>query len=123
MVEIRLRFFIDEDLPPVIAEMLRAQGLSATSVVAEKQQGLSDEEQLRFAAERNVILVTANVADYMELARQWMAIGLDHSGLIFAMTRQFPRRDAVAITHALHALARQETPEQMRNSARFLKAR
>jgi predicted nuclease of predicted toxin-antitoxin system len=122
MAEDRLGFFIDEDLPPSIAEMLRAKGIRATSVVAEKRQGLSDEEQLRFATAHNFVVVTANVADYLELARQWMARGMNHLGIVFATTKQFPRRNAAAIARALRTFAREETPGQMRNSARFLRA-
>jgi len=113
-------FFIDEDLPPAIADRLRAHGLRATSVVGEGRQGLSDEEQLRFAAASNLILVTANIADYAELARQWAARSEAHAGMVFVLTKRFPRRDATAIARALRALAARETPTQMRQSARFL---
>jgi hypothetical protein len=37
--------------------------------VHEKRQGLSDEEQLSYAARWQLILVTANIVDYVELAR------------------------------------------------------
>src|SRR5712692_5220604 len=113
----QLGFFIDEDLPPAIAEILRAHGIRATSVVQEGRQGLSDEEHLRFAAARNLVVVTANVVDYVALARQWAASAREHAGLVLVLTKRFPRREAVPIARALQALARQETPAQMRNSA------
>lgn len=113
-------FFIDEDLPHRIAEMLRSRGITATSVLDERREGLADEEQLRFAAAHNLVLVTANVADYVELARQWAAAGRDHPGLVFIMPQRFPRRNAAAIAQALNSLAQKGTPLQMRNSARFL---
>jgi predicted nuclease of predicted toxin-antitoxin system len=115
-----LGFFIDEGLPPAIADILRARGLQALSVVGEARQGLADEEQLHFAAIHNLVLVTANIADYVELARQWAASGREHVGLVFILTKRFPRRDAAAIARALQALAAQETLAQMRNNARFL---
>jgi predicted nuclease of predicted toxin-antitoxin system len=116
----RLGFFIDEDLPPAIAEILRMANIPASSVVHEKRQGLSDEEQLAYAARRQLILVTANIADYVELARQWAARGHEHAGLVLVSTKRFPRRDARAIARALRLLAARETAPQMRNSARFL---
>ena len=116
----RLGFFIDEDLPPAIATILRTAGISATSVVHEKRQGLSDEEQLHYAASRQLVLVTANIADYVELARQWAARGDEHAGLVLVSTKRFRRRDARVIARALRLLAARETVSQMRNSARFL---
>jgi predicted nuclease of predicted toxin-antitoxin system len=116
----RLGFFIDEDLPPAIAEILQTAGISATSVVHEKRQGLSDEEQLRYAASRQLVLVTANVADYVELSRQWASRGREHAGLVLVSTKRFPRRDARAIARALRVLAARETVSQLRNSAWFL---
>jgi len=56
-------------LPPAIAEILQTAGIAATSVVHEKRQGLSDAEQLCYAARQQLILVTANIADYADLAR------------------------------------------------------
>jgi hypothetical protein len=120
MAAAQLGFFIDKDLPPAIAKILRAHGLTATSVVDEGRQGLSDEEHLRFATAQNLVLVTANIADYRELARQWAASGREHTGLVFVLTKRFPRREAAAIARALRVLVGQETPVQMRNSARFL---
>ena len=116
----RLGFFIDEDLPPAIAEILQTAGITATSVIHEKRQGLSDAEQLRYAASRQLVLVTANIADYVELARQWAARGHEHAGLVLVSTKRFPRRNARAIARALRLLAARETASQMRNSARFL---
>jgi predicted nuclease of predicted toxin-antitoxin system len=116
----RLGFFIDEDLPPAIADILRTAGIPATSVVHEQRQDLSDAEQLRYAASQQLVLVTANIADYVELARQWAARGDEHAGLVLVSTKRFPRRDARAIARAIRLLAARETVLQMRNSARFL---
>ena len=116
----RLGFFIDEDLPPTIAEILRTAGITVTSVMHEKRQGLSDEEQLRYAASRQLVLVTANIADYVELARQWAARGHGHAGLVLVSTKRFPRREARMIARALRLLTARATVSQMRNSARFL---
>ena len=113
-------FFIDEDLPPAIAEILHSYSIRATSVVGEGRQGLTDEEQLHFAATQNLVLVSANIADYAELARQWAASGREHAGVVFVLTKRFRRRNAAAIARALRTLAEEEPPAQMRNSARFL---
>ena len=45
-----MRFLFDEDLPPRIAEVDRGLGLEAESVHALGRTGLSDPEQLRYAA-------------------------------------------------------------------------
>ena len=42
----------------------------------------SDEDQLRFAAARNLFLVTHNVADFVSLHAKFLSEGQEHAGII-----------------------------------------
>jgi hypothetical protein len=42
----------------------------------------ADEEQLRFAASRNMVLVTCNVADFVRLHTEFLVAGQEHAGII-----------------------------------------
>ena len=45
-----MRFLLDEDLPPLAAEITRGLGLEVTSVHELGRRGIGDRDQLRFAA-------------------------------------------------------------------------
>jgi hypothetical protein len=44
--------------------------------------GRSDEDQLRFASGKNLVLVTGNVADFARIHSQWISAGTSHAGII-----------------------------------------
>lgn len=58
--------------------------------------GKPDEEQLKYAAKNNHILVTHNIRDFINLHRDSLKKGLHHSGIILAVRRrdnyEFARR-------------------------------
>lgn len=58
-----MRFLLDEDLGPAIAEIARGLGLDVLSIHEIDRRGLPDEEQLRFAASQGRIFLTRNRDD------------------------------------------------------------
>ena len=56
-----MRFYLDENLSSTIAEIGRGLGLDIVSSEELGRNGLSDEDQLRFAAENSRCLVTADL--------------------------------------------------------------
>lgn len=42
----------------------------------------ADEEQLRFATSRNMVLVTCNIADFVRLHTEFLVAGQEHAGVI-----------------------------------------
>ncbi len=57
-------FYLDEDTPEFLAELLTQHGHFATTTTREGRKGTRDYEQLWFAAECAWVFVTLNRKDY-----------------------------------------------------------
>ena len=79
-----MRFYLDEDLNPLIARLLRAEGIDAVSVHERMATALPDDAQLDRAAEENRCLVTGNRNDFLRLTDERLATAGPHSGVIVA---------------------------------------
>ena len=73
---------LDEDISPEVAVLLRSSGVDATSVHEEGRQGLSDREQMQFAAAEGRCLVTRNRNDFILLTREFFERGRPHAGVL-----------------------------------------
>ena len=75
-----IRFYADENLPRAIIEELRRLDYDVlTSYEAQQaNKSISDENVLKFAQERNKIIITLNREDFVSLHQQ----GEAHSGII-----------------------------------------
>lgn len=90
-----MRLLLDEHYSPRIAKQLRRRGHDVVSVSERAELiGLSDSDLLRAATAERRALVTENVADFVELARQFAAHEEDHYGVIFTYSARFPRSRA-----------------------------
>jgi predicted nuclease of predicted toxin-antitoxin system len=64
-----VKLLLDENLSPSVALALRATGIDAVHVRDRSMFGATDPEVLRRAFAEDRILVTANVGDFIKLAR------------------------------------------------------
>lgn len=97
-----MRFLLDEDLPPLAAETGRELGLDVTSVHELGRTGLSDPEQLRFAARERRVMVTRNRDDFIRLTTEFFRSGESHPGLLI-VSRSLPSSKPERIAHALRS--------------------
>jgi hypothetical protein len=98
---------LDEMFSGSIAEQLRDRDIDAIAVVEDAELiGTPDEELLAHAAAQELVLVTANVADFAALATDWRAARRHHAGVVYVTSRAFPqdRSFVGAIVAALLAL-------------------
>jgi predicted nuclease of predicted toxin-antitoxin system len=77
-----VRFLLDEDLNPAIAEAARALDLEVVSVHDLGRRGLTDHEQLVLAATEERTFVTRNRDDFIRLTIDFFRAGRPHSGLL-----------------------------------------
>jgi hypothetical protein len=87
---VTVRLLLDETYPPKLAVILRRQGHDVIAVAAVPELvGLDDGSVLAAANAQNRCVVTENVHDFAVLVRY-----ADHSGVLFANGRRWPRTRA-----------------------------
>jgi len=67
---VQAKLLIDEDLSPSVAQALSAEGVDACHVRDRKMLGGADHRVLDRAFKEDRILVTANVEDFVKIARR-----------------------------------------------------
>ncbi len=97
-----MRFYLDEHLPPALADMLRARGHDCLTTQHAGRTGSSDEDQLTFAAGQHRVLVTFNRTDFLLLSQVWATEGHHHAGII--LSKQL--HASVVFRHLLRLIAR-----------------
>jgi predicted nuclease of predicted toxin-antitoxin system len=107
-----MRFFLDEDLSYVAAQIARNLDLDACSVHEVDRRELDDFEHLDYAASHQMIMVTRNRDDYQALTREYYESGKPHYGVLI-VSRGLPNDRPDRIAHALKRWAdeKEEAPE------------
>jgi predicted nuclease of predicted toxin-antitoxin system len=82
-----VRFYLDEDLPPRLAGMLRRQGIDAVSAHELGNTQLTDREQLEQALRQGRCLETANARDFIVIGRAAIADETPHAGIVLCSPR------------------------------------
>lgn len=77
-----MKLYLDEDLSPRVAALLRERGLDATGAHEVGHAGRSDLEQLHHAVREDRCLVTRNVVDFLEIVRQLINRQESHAGIL-----------------------------------------
>ncbi len=111
----KLRLFLDEDVHAGLASALRKRGYDAIHAVEAERLGVSDQEQLTFAATDRRCLVTFNVGDFVQLHRRWTEKGQGHAGIV--MSKQLTIGESL---RRLLVLLQKEDTESMTGEIRFL---
>ena len=113
-----IALYTDEDVTADLAPALRRRGCDAQSTAEAGNVSLSDEDQLRYAAEQARAIFTYNIEDFISLARQWYEQGIEHAGII--LSEQFSQRQFGELLRRLLRLLDSLTADEMRQQIVYL---
>lgn len=84
MSSIFIKLYMDENVPVVVAKILRSKGHDVLTTDEAANKGLDDRRQLEFAVENERALVTINRVDFEELAREYFYRNISHAGIFIS---------------------------------------
>jgi predicted nuclease of predicted toxin-antitoxin system len=107
-----LRFHLDENVDPAIADGLRRRGIDVTTTLEVDLIRASDEKQLEFAISEARVIVTHD-ADFLRIAER----GDDHPGIAYSPQES---RSVGQIIATLFLMSECLAADEMRNHVEFL---
>ncbi|PNW54131.1 UNVERIFIED_CONTAM: hypothetical protein BEN50_09445 [Euhalothece sp. KZN 001] len=107
--------YLDEDVDILVASLLLAKGLDATTAREQKMLGKSDAEQLTFATSLQRCILTHNRLDFERLHTHYFNNNWSHSGIIIVK-----RRNAYEMTERIVILFDTLMADEIRNQLLYL---
>lgn len=87
-----MNFLLDQDVPERIGDVLRQEGHSIICLREVLPMDSEDSAVLKYASEHEIVLITCNRDDFLELARQ-----IPHYGLIIVIRRKTRLAECAAV--------------------------
>src|SRR5579884_1553289 len=97
---VTVRFYLDEDLSPIIAALARRYGIDIVSSHELGRNGTTDEEQLRYAAQEGRAIVTENRGHFIALTFAFQEKRQPHAGVLL-VPKTLPNDHFAAIAAAI----------------------
>ena len=107
-----IKLYLDEDIDPLLAEVLRDRGLDCISTHESGNRGRADLDQLVFATRQGRAILTFNVKDFVRLAQEFDASGKSHKGIIVSDQPSF-RELLRRILVLLHRYANKDLTDKL----------
>lgn len=77
-----IELYLDEDVHKRVGTALRLRGFDVIGAHEVERWGLTDEEQLIYAAAEGRALFTYNTSDYLKLHLDWQKRNQEHFGIV-----------------------------------------
>jgi Uncharacterized protein conserved in bacteria len=106
---------LDEDVRPILGEILRHRGYDVVHVLELERTGKTDAEQLEYAISQQRAILTHNIRDFIILDRQYRQNGKEHFGIL--LSDQVTMRDL--LRRSLRFLGRRAA-EDVKNNVFWL---
>lgn len=110
-----IRLLLDENVDPLLAEILRSRGYDAVATRSMGLSGRTDAELLEWAIREKRAILTHDVTDFSALAAAYAEKRLEHYGIIVSDQVQF----RTLLARALRLLGRRGKDE-IRNNLEWL---
>lgn len=111
----KIALLLDEDVRPLLGEILRQRGYDVIHVLEAGRAGKSDAEQLAYAVNQQRAVLTHNVRHFRLLHQRYHEEGRRHFGIL--LSAQVPLRELLRRT--LRFLGR-HTAEDVKNNVLWL---
>ena len=115
----RPRLYLDEDVIPDLARLLRSRGFDAVSVHELDALSLTDEEQTARATADGRAILTFNYRDFIEIGESWFLAGRSHAGIVVSF-HQYSRGEIGQLLRTVLTLLDTLRAEELRDTIQFL---
>lgn len=96
-----IKLYLDEDIDPLLANVLRDRGYDVLTTHDAKMHKSDDHKQIDFATSQGRAILTHNVRDFHRIAKEYGKISKFHSGII--LSSQLPFKELLKrILRLLH---------------------
>ena len=111
----KIRLYLDEDVHPKIAFLLRERGFDAISAQEIEKREISDDKQLEFAISQDRVILTYNTGHFAKLHIGYIDTGRKHKGIIVS-----PQLPIGTVLHKLMNLLTALSAEEMTKRLEYL---
>lgn len=113
-----IALYLDENVPPLVASVLRSERIDVVSAYEVNMVGKDDEEQLRYAATNGRAVLTFNQKHFRPLYDAWWSAGRKHSGII--LSREYKMDEIAELLQLIRNLVTRVAPDELENSLTYL---
>ncbi len=110
-----LRVYLDEDVMPSTAPLLRARGYDVVSSREARADGETDRQQFERARADGRAILTYNYTDFMGISAEEADVQRPHSGIIVSY-HQYDGGQTGLLANALQAFIEEHSAEQLANT-------